>query len=74
MYIEMKMPRLDVAAHSGFFPGFAFRSLAVRHRLLRIAFRKRPLATAVGVHQQELNRRPAVPVAHSRYLQRKRES
>ena len=65
------MARLDAAANAGFFPGFAFRRLAMRKRGLGIALGECPLAAAVGVHQQELDRRAAPPVADSRYLQGK---
>ena len=68
------MPWLDVAADSSFFPRFALGRLAVRHRWLRSAFRKRPLAAAVGIYQQKLDRIPLPPVAHGGYLQRKSES
>jgi hypothetical protein len=70
----MKVPRFDVAANSSFFPRFALGGLTVRHRCLRSAFGKRPLATTVGIYQQELDRIPLPPVAHCGYLQRKRET
>ena len=70
---KMKVSRFDVAANSSFFPRFALGGLAVRHRWLGSAFRKRPLATAVGIHQEELDRIPLPPVTHCGYLQRKRE-
>jgi hypothetical protein len=50
MDVEAEMSRLDAAANSGFFPGFAFGRLAMRERSFRIAFGKCPLAAAVGVH------------------------
>jgi hypothetical protein len=69
MEVEAEMARLDTAANAGFFPGFAFGSPAMRERSFGITLGKSPLAAAVRVHQQELDRWAAPPVADSRYLQ-----
>src|SRR5580698_4321740 len=69
MQIQMKVPRLNVAASARFFPGLAFGGLAVRDRRLRIALGKCPLAAAISIDQQKLDRIPLPPVANSSDLQ-----
>jgi hypothetical protein len=69
--VEAKVAGLDAAADSGFFPGFAFCSLAMGERQFGITFGKRPLVSTVRVDQQELNGWASPPVANSRHLQGK---
>src|ERR1700722_7361279 len=70
----MKVAGLDVAVNSSFFPRFALCGPAVRHGGLRIALRKCPLTTAVGVNQDKFDRLPLPPVTDGGDLERKSES
>jgi hypothetical protein len=51
MQVEMEVPRFNHAHSASFFQGFACRSLTVGETIVGAAFRERPLAAAVGIHQ-----------------------
>jgi hypothetical protein len=51
----VKVAGFDDSGGPGFFLGLAFGGLAVGEASLGSSLRKGPLATAIGVHQQELS-------------------
>jgi hypothetical protein len=72
--VKAKVARFDAAANPSFFPGFAFRGLSMRQGQFGVAFGKRPLVSAVRVHQQEFDGGTSPAVANGGYLQGKRVS
>src|ERR1700676_1109069 len=70
MKVEMEVGRLEGADGAGFFGRFAFGGLTMRQPRIGRSLGESPLVAAVGIHQEELDRRTSPAITDRSHLKR----